>query len=836
MRVAAAKLGSMRESKLRKRKQKAESRRKRRQPYERRNFVHRRKESFVQGNIVMEDEQGNIVIEEAEVNGMSPIELNSDNSNEVQLESAETERSIECGEAGTSVGGSENGLDKSDVDVYETTPEWEDVIGLNGFLIGKDPKKLSREDFENLQFKSSDEAYDFYRAYAHVIGFSARKGSSRVDKDSREVVMKEFSCNRAGARLAKWMKRCTDKRRQPKPLSRCNCPAHMRVTLDQNSGLWQVTLFKDGHNHKLAKESQKFMVRSNREVCSGAAEFARALKKGGSRPCEIMNYLAQEAGGYQNVGFTKKDLCNKLYRDSRNNVKELGDVKSALCYLEKRANRGGLCVGLQQFLRCMSDKRPISIVTDGAQAMANALKVVMLEANHRLCVWHIHRNAKRHLPTADAIDKFKRCMLAWWKADDFERGWKELVEMNGMRNNSWVVQMYRIKEYWAQAFITGKFFAGMKTSSRCEGYNSYLKRFIRREGTMVEFMQSIENAVKTMCEIETEEDYYSRQTKPLSMSEMKALEDYAGHVFTRKSFGRFRKELRREATYYSASAPAVMSTRIKVYRILKYLEPNNEREVSYDPENGSIKCDCMLLETDGIPCRHAIHVMKVENLRSIPKRCIKKRWTKNAKDLSDEEEAFASVDEKAIEALRRSSLQMMLSTICYMGSKSKKAFLEAREKISRLIESMGVESKNAKREDAPSTEDGPEGLTQEQAEPEGHPDQKKRREYKCSFCRKVGHKKPSCPMLEIRTAQPVELGMMRSSDSDSEYNTSDDELCRNGRSWADCRDYMDEEAVLSDPEEEVEGSRSPSDTDNSVAQGVAEADHSLHAAATVRVQ
>ncbi|OMO52507.1 hypothetical protein CCACVL1_29206 [Corchorus capsularis] len=788
-------------------------------------------------------------MEEAEVNAMSPIELNSDNSNEVEFESVETERSIEGGEAGTSVGGSENGLDRSDVDVYETTPEWEDVIRLNGFLIGKDPKKLSREDFENLQFKSIDEAYDFYRAYAHVIGFSARKGSSRVDKDSREVVMKEFSCNRAGARLAKWMKRCTDKRRQPKPLSRCNCPAHMRVTLDQNSGLWQVTLFKDGHNHKLAKESQKFMVRSNREVCSGAAEFARALKKGGSRPCEIMNYLAQEAGGYQNVGFTKKDLCNKLYRDSRNNVKELGDVKSALCYLEKRAsvepgfyvqyqkNNDGesevfrrafwadsrsradyhifgdviafsatykknrrdvallVFVGcnnhhqtivygfglleketkedyvwvLQQFLRCMSDKRPISIVTDGAQAMANALKVVMLEANHRLCVWHIHRNAKRHLPTADAIDKFKRCMLAWWKADDFERGWKELVEMNGMRNNSWVVQMYRIKEYWAQAFITGKFFAGMKTTSRCEGYNSYLKRFIRREGTMVEFMQSIENA---------------------------ALEDYAGHVFTRRSFGRFRKELRREATYYSASAPAVMSTRIKVYRILKYLEPNNEREVSYDPENGSIKCDCMLLETDGIPCRHAIHVMKVENLRSIPKRCIKKRWTKNAKDLSDEEEAFASVDEKAIEALRRSSLQMMLSTICYMGSKSKKAFLEAREKISRLIESMGVESKNAKREDAPSTEDGPEGLTQEQAEPEGHPDQKKRREYKCSFCRKVGHKKPSCPMLEIRTAQPVELGMMRSSDSDSEYNTSDDELCRNGRSWADCRDYMDEEAVL----------------------------------------
>ncbi|OMO86815.1 hypothetical protein COLO4_20917 [Corchorus olitorius] len=96
--------------------------------------------------------------------------------------------------------------DDLNVDVYETTPEWEDVIGLNGFLIGKDPKKLYRRDLEKLQFRSSDEAFEFHRAYAHLIGFSAKTGSSRVDKDSREMVIKEFSCNKAGSRLAKWMK------------------------------------------------------------------------------------------------------------------------------------------------------------------------------------------------------------------------------------------------------------------------------------------------------------------------------------------------------------------------------------------------------------------------------------------------------------------------------------------------------------------------------------------------------------------------------------------------------------------------------------------------------
>ena len=49
------------------------------------------------------------------------------------------------------------------------------------------------------------------------------------------------------------------------------------------------------------------------------------------------------------------------------------------------------------FLAAMSGKKPQTILTDEDAAMAKAIKIVLPESHHRICVWHINQNACKHL-------------------------------------------------------------------------------------------------------------------------------------------------------------------------------------------------------------------------------------------------------------------------------------------------------------------------------------------------------------------------------------------------------------------------------------------------------
>ena len=47
---------------------------------------------------------------------------------------------------------------------------------------------------------------------------------------------------------------------------------------------------------------------------------------------QIMDYMVQQSSGYNNVGFTKKDLYNHVDVDHRVQMRD-GDVEGALAYL-----------------------------------------------------------------------------------------------------------------------------------------------------------------------------------------------------------------------------------------------------------------------------------------------------------------------------------------------------------------------------------------------------------------------------------------------------------------------------------------------------------------------
>ena len=75
---------------------------------------------------------------------------------------------------------------------------------------------------------------------------------------------------------------------------------------------------------------------------------------------------------------------------------------------------------LQNFLVAMNNKTPISVVTDGDKAMSVAIKSVFPESRHRLCVWHLDRNAFANLPNTEAYESFITCMVRYVTPNEFK--------------------------------------------------------------------------------------------------------------------------------------------------------------------------------------------------------------------------------------------------------------------------------------------------------------------------------------------------------------------------------------------------------------------------------
>jgi zinc finger SWIM domain-containing protein 3 len=61
----------------------------------------------------------------------------------------------------------------------------------------------------------------------------------------------------------------------------------------------------------------------------------------------------------------------------------------------------------------MSGKKPQTILTDEDAAMAKAIKQVLPDTHHQLCVCHINQNACKHL--AGVVKDFKKFNIEFQK-------------------------------------------------------------------------------------------------------------------------------------------------------------------------------------------------------------------------------------------------------------------------------------------------------------------------------------------------------------------------------------------------------------------------------------
>ncbi|KAF8017610.1 hypothetical protein BT93_H2716 [Corymbia citriodora subsp. variegata] len=148
-------------------------------------------------------------------------------------------------------------------------------------------------------FASELEAYHKYVAYAIGKGFGVRKSKIRKN-DKGEITRRTFVCNCEGYSI-----NSSDQKRKYKRLEvRCGCPAFIR--------------FK--HNHEFIPEHQRHLIRCGRMISDTYKGVLVDMTKVGIGGTMAYKFLANEAGGSQNLGFILHDCQNFLQSERSSHI------------------------------------------------------------------------------------------------------------------------------------------------------------------------------------------------------------------------------------------------------------------------------------------------------------------------------------------------------------------------------------------------------------------------------------------------------------------------------------------------------------------------------------
>ncbi|KAL5810603.1 hypothetical protein ACOSQ4_027171 [Xanthoceras sorbifolium] len=312
------------------------------------------------------------------------------------------------------------------------------------------------------------------------------------------------------------------------------------------------------------------------------------------------------------------------------------------------------CWITKTFLKAMHGKCPKSVVTDGNHAMRKAIKSEMAGSVHRLCSWHLQRNAQTNLGNSDFCGAFSHCMAAFMPETEFEMKWKASIEKFELHGNAWVRKMYAKCKQWAETFLRDSFFGRIQSTQRSESINAYMNRFLICRLKLYEFMRQIDRAMARLRHTKAKDDFETLNEHPVLVTHLPSYEKQASEVYTRGIFQWVHDEMKEETQLTVTN----IGTKYGTY----------------------------------VPCRHTFGLLKAQSMINIPPSLLINRWTMNAKAAVDSEVPSDGTLDDIIKVARFGTLSVRCSRMCYFASDSTHGY----EKAKMAIDSLCTEIQSLK--------------------------------------------------------------------------------------------------------------------------------------------
>lgn len=549
------------------------------------------------------------------------------------------------------------------------------------------------EPREDMEFDTHEAAYEYYKEYAKSLGFGTAKLSSRRSRASKEFIDAKFSCIRygnkqqsddainprpspkIGCKASMHVKR----RSTGKWYIHSFVKEHNHELLPAQAHFFRSHRNVDALNNDTKVRKKKAATSISKLY--GAYQFSGSCTDG-----VIWNqhdrgrFLSLEQGGAQVVldfcahmheenpkffyalDFNEEHrLRNVFWVDSKGveDFAYFGDVVSfdTTYFTNKYRIPLVLFIGVnhhiqptllgcgliaddtvytfvwlfQSWCLAMGGRSPKVLISDQSETIKAAVQLVFSDTSHFFHLWSVLEKIPRQLDYLSIwhdpfMEKLNKCIHRSRNKDQYEKRWWKLIDRFNLREDEWLQTLYEARKCWVPSLIKDVSFAGLCAASRAETLNTFFDKYIHGETSLSDFIGKYRAILEDMYEEEAKANFDAWHETP-ELKSPSPFEKQMLLVYTHELFRRFQTEVLGAAACHLKKEKEDGS--ILLYGV-KDFENNQDFVVEWNELKLDIYCNCRSFEYKGYLCRHAIVVLQMSGVFSIPFKYILQRWTNAA--------------------------------------------------------------------------------------------------------------------------------------------------------------------------------------------------------------
>ncbi|KAL9674582.1 hypothetical protein QQ045_030854 [Rhodiola kirilowii] len=548
---------------------------------------------------------------------------------------------------------------------------------------------LAPEPQGDLEFDSHEDAYLYYKEYAKSVGFGTAKLSSRRSRASKEFIDAKFSCIRYGNKQQS--DDAINPRPSPKIGCKASMHVKRRQNgkwyiysfiKDHNHELLpeQAHFFRSHRNvdplkNDMRIRKRKILVAGSKQFCAYQnVEFMEGYIRNQHDKGQVLSLDSGDAQVllefcmhmqdenpkfYYAVDLNEEHRLRNVFWVSSKGVDDytyFSDVVSVdttyirsnykiplVFFVGVNNHMQPVLLGcgliadeslntfvwlMQTWLIPMGGRAPRVILTDQNSALKQAVAAVFPETHHCFSLWNVLEKIPRKLEYLSIwqdnfLKKFHKCIYGSWKEEQFERRWSKLLDRFTLREDEWIQSLYEDRRQWVPTFMRDVSFAGLSAASRSETPNVWFDKYIHADSSLREFIERYKLIMEDLHEEEAKGNFDAWHGTP-DLKTPSPFEKQTLLVYTHEIFKNFQVEVLGAAACHLKKESELGT--LVTYSV-KDCEDNNVFMVTWDQTKLDVGCSCRSFEYKGYVCRHAIVVLQMSGVFSIPSKYILQRWT-----------------------------------------------------------------------------------------------------------------------------------------------------------------------------------------------------------------